>query len=141
MVRVLGRDPEGRLIWLEDRSLRQRGSRCLRAQGRRGWEWLAFQSSEDDYGAAISPDGRSILVLSEDQGAPKWTLDLLRVPLEGGAGTMILRDGGRGDAPPSPPMGPEDPHRPDDGVGPPPGPATRPGGGAGGVPHGGGRPH
>jgi DNA-binding SARP family transcriptional activator/energy-coupling factor transporter ATP-binding protein EcfA2 len=98
LVRILGRDPEGRLIWLEDRaSVNEAPAVFVRRED--GVEWLAFQTSEDDYGAGIAPDGRSILVLSEDQEAEEWTLDLLRVPLEGGEGTTILRNGGRGGQP------------------------------------------
>ena len=98
LVRILGLDPEGRLIWLEDRATSAEAPAVF-VRREDGVEWRAFQTSEDDYGAGISPDGRSILVLSEDQTAEEWTLDLLRVPLEGGDGTLLLRNGGRGGQP------------------------------------------
>lgn len=98
LVRHLGRDPEGRLIWTEDRATTT-DAPAVFVRREDGVEWLAYQTSEDDYAGAIYPDGRSILVLSEDQTAEEWTLDLLRVPLEGGEGTPLLRNGGRGGGP------------------------------------------
>lgn len=94
LVRVMGRDSVGRLIWLDERSANAEAPSVF-VRREDGVEWRAWQTPEDDYGGAIAPDGRSLLILSEDPEAEEWTLDLLRVPLGGGEGRRLLRDGGR----------------------------------------------
>ena len=91
IVRWFGLDPEGRLIWLENQSSSTEAPAVM-LRREDGVERLVWGTPEDDYAGGIAPDGRSILVMSEDQEAEEFTLDLLRVSLEGGEERLLLRD-------------------------------------------------